>query len=109
MKLGLPADVTTILHLADLHYVVHAAAFTNTTSGSEFVSRNGRWLSDPAVVLRAKGASALLHLANPVYNAAAKTVTFKVQFERRALWYVLCHGGGQHLPSVAFSTCSTCE
>ena len=58
--------------------VLRAAAFTNTTSGSEFVSRNGRWLSDPVVVLRANSSSALLQLANPVYDAAAKTVTFQV-------------------------------
>lgn len=57
---------------------LRAAAFTNTTSGSEFVSRNGRWLSDPVVVLRANSSSALLQLANPVYDAAAKTVTFQV-------------------------------
>ncbi len=63
---------------------MRAAAFTNTSSGSEFVSRNGRWLSDPAVVLRAKGASALLQLADPVYDAAAKTVTFQVCFFCRA-------------------------
>ena len=42
------------------------------------MSRNGRWLSDPVVVLRANGTSALLQLANPVYDAAAKTVTFQV-------------------------------
>lgn len=57
---------------------LRAAAFTNTTSGSEFVSRNGRWLSDPVVVLRANSSSALLQLANPVYDAAAKNVTFQV-------------------------------
>ena len=57
---------------------LRAAAFTNTTAGSEFVSRNGRWLSDPVVLLRANSSSALLQLANPVYDAAAKTVTFKV-------------------------------
>ncbi len=43
-----------------------------------FVSRNGRWLSDPVAVLRANGTSALLQLANPVYDSAAKTVTFQV-------------------------------
>ena len=56
---------------------LRAAAFTNTTSGSEFVSRNGRWLSDPVVAAR-NSSSALLQLANPVYDAAAKTVTFQV-------------------------------
>ena len=45
-----------------------------------FVSRNGRWLSDPVAVLRANGTSALLQLANPVYDSAAKTVTFQVVY-----------------------------
>ncbi len=49
-----------------------------------FVARNGRWLSDPVVVLRAANStSALLQLANPVYDAAAKTVTFQVCADRR--------------------------
>ena len=55
-----------------------AAAFTNSTAGSDFVSHNGRWLDDPVVVLRANATSALLQLASPMYNVAAKTVTFQV-------------------------------
>ena len=57
---------------------MRAAAFTNTTAGSMFVSRNGRWLSDPVVVLHANGTAALLQLSNPVYDAANNTVTFQV-------------------------------
>jgi len=66
------ADVWLCLRL-------RVAAFTNTTTSSMFVARNGRWLSDPVVVLRAANStSALLQLANPVFDAAAKTVTFQV-------------------------------
>ncbi len=69
-----------------------------------FVARNGRWLSDPVVVLRAaKSTSALLQLANPVFDAAAKTVTFQVCADRRMFrsTCVLNH----HLPLV--SPCHT--
>ena len=53
-------------------------SFTNTTAGSMFVSRNGRWLSDPVAVMHANGTAALLQLSNPVYDAANNTVTFEV-------------------------------
>ncbi len=57
---------------------MRAAAFTNTTAGSVFVSRDGRWLNDPVVVMHANGTAALLQLSSPVYDAANNTVSFQV-------------------------------
>ncbi len=90
-----------------------AAAFTNTTAGSDTVSRNGRWLGDPVVVLRANGTSALLQLAAPVYDADADTVTFQVRdlescdAEVVSLWHRSCYHRAAGAPMYVIKC--TCE
>ena len=61
-----------------------AADFANASAGGKFVMADGSWLSKPTAVLRAMDAtgnmtSALLSLAQPHYDAASRTLTFKVR------------------------------
>ena len=60
-----------------------AGEFANSSAGGEFVSAAGSWLSNPAAVLKATDddgspTSVLLSLAEPRYDNASRTLTFKV-------------------------------
>ena len=70
-----------------------AADFANASAGAKFVTAEGSWLSKPTAVLRAMDAtnnmtSVLLSLAQPHYDAASRTLTFKA---RRPACLLLLH------------------
>ena len=60
-----------------------AADFADDRPGAYFVSATGRWLDSPVAVLKAtsggRAVSALVSLAEPHYDAASQTLTFKVR------------------------------
>jgi len=78
--------------------VLRAAArraddFANSSAGGSFVTSSGAWLSNPVGVLKAFDASgnatsALLTLADPRYDAATHTLSFKVLllFSVQQMW-----------------------
>ena len=60
-----------------------AADFADGRPGAYFVSATGRWLDSPVAVLKAtsggRAVSALVSLAEPHYDTASQTLTFKVR------------------------------